>query len=107
MPFQIDIANVPNQSIEVELEQSRYTLRFFACFDCMAVDVSRDGVQLVTGARVVSGGLLIPAQYQFYGRGNFMILTANDDLPYYDQFGVTQSLFYFTAEEMAAAYGGT
>ncbi len=42
------------------------------------------------------------AASQYLEAGNFLFLTANYQLPYYTQFGTTQSLFYFTAEELDA-----
>lgn len=100
----VQLEAVPNQSFDVVLENVRYSFRFVACFDCMAVDISRDGVDVLRGARVVNGSLLIPSQYQYYGGGNFAIICSTDEIPYYDRFGITQFLIYYTADEMREAF---
>lgn len=103
MSLIVQLEAVPNQSFDVVLENVRYSFRFVACFDCMAVDIARDGVDIVRGARVVNGSLLIPSQYQYYNGGNFAIISSSEDIPYYDQFGITQFLIYYTADEMREA----
>lgn len=100
MSLQISLANIPNQQLSFEYGGDRYTLRLSACFGCMSCDVYINDALIVAGVRVVAGAPIIPAVYQFYGKGNFAILTDDDEIPYYDQFGTTQFLIFITPEEI-------
>lgn len=103
MPLQIPLAPIPNQSLDVVLENDAYTLRFTACIDGMSVDIRRNGVDVIVGSRLVAGEFLIPYPHQYYGKGNFTMVSGTDDIPYYDQFGVSQLLMYNTKAEIEAA----
>lgn len=96
----IQIEAIPNQSFDVTLEGQRYTIRLTTCYDFMAVDIYRNGLPVVIGSRVVNGGLMIPAKYQFFMAGNFAIISNDYEIPMYQRFGVSQFLMYFTALEM-------
>ena len=101
MSQQIELSAVPNQSFEANLEGVRYAITLRACADFMAVDISRDGVDVVRGQRCCAGSLLIPYRHQYEGHGNFTIITNDDELPWYESFVVSQFLIYFTADEIA------
>ena len=105
MSEQIQLSTIPNQSFDVVLEGANYTIRLVACFDCMAVDIRRNGVDIVIGQRLVAGSLIVPSAYQYAGFGNFILLTNDDEIPYYDQFGISQFLIYYTAADIEAANG--
>lgn len=96
----IPITQDPNQDLTVRLDDTRYGLRLEAVNGVMVVDVSIDGVTVLTGSRVLAGEPLIP--YKYLQEGNFILLTINDELPDYTQFGVTQSLVYLSPAELAA-----
>ena len=96
----IPLTQDPNQDLTVRLDNTRYGLRLKSTNGVMVVDVSIDGVTVLTGSRVLAGEPLIP--YEYIATGNFILLTVNDELPDYTQFGVTQSLVYMSPEEIAA-----
>lgn len=98
----IDIAQVPNQSFSVTLEGVRWDIRLKQATTSMIADLSADGVQVVSGQRIVAGTPIIPYQY-LAGDGNFLIMTENDDLPNWELFGVNQILIYATFDEISAA----
>lgn len=108
----VPITNVPNQSFSIQLEGIWYDFTFRMCATAigaspfylaptMAVDIVRDNVAIVTGQRCVANFWLIP--YRYLEQGNFFFVTDNDDLPDWNQFGITQFLMYATVEELAAA----
>lgn len=99
--FEIALTQEPNQSFSIVLDGSRFdiSLRDIGA-DLMAVTIARDGVTLLDGARLVAGTPLLP--YKYLETGNFIFLTQGDAYPYWTEFGVTQSLLYLTAEEVAA-----
>lgn len=96
----IPLQPVANQSFSVLLDGARYVLTFKEANGVMCADVVRDEVTLITGVRVTAMTPLLP--YDYMQRGNFVLLTENDDLPYYTQFGLTQSLVYVSDAEIAA-----
>ncbi len=58
----------------------------------MTFDISINDVLVVSGCRAVAGFPLLASKYQ--ENGNFVVLTANDDLPDYTKFGISQYLLY-------------
>ena len=97
----IPIAAVPNQALFVQLDGRAYTIALHSTgANVVAVDITRDDVRLVTGARVMPGAPLLPYRYQ--ESGNFVLVTDDGDLPDYQKFGATQFLTYVTADELDA-----
>lgn len=99
----IEIAAVPNQEFAVQLDDRFYVFALREANGVMAVSITRDGTPLISGARMLAGTPLLPYRYQ--EAGNFVVLTDDEALPYWDQFGVTQFLVYVTAAEIAALRG--
>lgn len=95
----IPITAVPNQSLSVQLDNLRYVLRIKEASGVMVADVERDSVTIITGTRVLAGELIIP--YHYLEVGNFIILTVNDELPDWRSFGVSQTLIYLEAADLA------
>lgn len=102
--IEVPLQPVANQSLTVTLEGSRYGLTLKETHGVMSLDVVRDEVELLRGHRVVAAAPLLPYRFLQDG-GNFVLLTENDELPYYAQFGFTQQLVYLTAAEVAALKG--
>lgn len=98
----IDIAQVPNQSFSVTIEGVRWDLFIKQANESMIMDVTADGVRLLSGQRVVAGTPIIPYQY-LVDDGNFLIMTENDELPNWQLFTVNQVLIYATFDEISAA----
>lgn len=96
----VPIENIPNQSASIQLDEVRYEFRFRDIGNMMSVDISIDDVVILEGQRVVGGFPLIPYKYLEGNGGNFIFLTELGDIVYWDQFGITQSLLYFSAEEL-------
>lgn len=96
----IPIESIANQSLSIQLDEVRYELRFRDIGNMMSVDISIDDELILEGFRVVGGFPLIPYKYLEGDGGNFIFLTDLGDIVYWDQFGITQSLMYFSAEEL-------
>lgn len=103
--MQIPLSAIPRQTFTIQLDGSTYNFSLYTIVGSMAVDLVRDGVEILSGTRVVAGYPVIP--YRYLELGNFVFLTANDDLPDYLQFGITQSLLYASAAELAALDAGS
>lgn len=65
----------------------------------MCADIVRDGRTLVQGQRIVADTPIIPYKY-LSTQGNFVILTQDDDLPWWESFGDTQQMVYVLPEEV-------
>lgn len=96
----VPLAATPNQAFTVTIDGVRWSLRLVDAERAMAVDVSRDGVLLLSGYRAVAGEPLIP--YRYLQTANFVFLTASDEMPEWSLFGVSQVLVYLSAGEVAA-----
>lgn len=69
----------------------------------MAADVARDDVTLIRGVRLVAGSPVLPyARLMGSGPGNFLLMTTDGALPWWEQFGVSQYLYYYTLAELQA-----
>jgi hypothetical protein len=96
----IPLAIVPNQSVSVTVDNTRYVIRVFSVVGVMAVDIERNAVSILKGSRALAGEPLIP--YAYLEEGNFIFVTVNDQLPDWREFGVSQQLVYLTAAEVEA-----
>lgn len=97
----INLQNIPNQRFSVFLDGNNWDIRIIATNGCMSVDITINGVVILTGARVVAGTPVIP--YKALMNGNLLFLTQNDALPNYTQFNNTQFLYYASIAELEAA----
>lgn len=96
----INLSAVPNQTFSVRVDGFFYEFTIKEANGIMAATISRDNELIVSGARICTGSALMP--YPFQQKGNFIITTENDELPYWDKFGVTQQLIYMSDAEIAA-----
>ena len=99
----VPILTQPNQTFSVNVDSNRYTLLIKEAGGCMVVSITRNDVVLIDSVRAVAGYPLIP--YLYIEDGNFIFTTENDALPYWDQFNISQNLYYVSAIEMAAIRG--
>lgn len=103
----VTIQALPNQEFSIQLGGFRYVITIKEANGVMVMSVVRDDVPVVSNVRLVSGSPVLPYEYQ--ERGNFVMTTDGDELPYYTAFGVTQFLVFLTPAELAelrAANGG-
>lgn len=99
----ITLQPLPNQSFSIQLGASRYDITLKEANGAMTASIARDGAPVVENVRLVAGSPVLP--YRYLEDGNFVLVTQDDDLPYYTAFGVTQFLTYLTADEVAALRG--
>jgi hypothetical protein len=103
--LEINLQAIPNQTFSITLDSNNYDIEINAATGCVGMSIVRNNIEVVTGMRVVAGFPVIP--YQYLEDGNFVFTTANDDLPDWEQFGITQTLVYVSAAELAAIRAGT
>lgn len=100
----IPIEQLPKQEFSIRLDDHRYVIAILETAGCMSVNIERDGVVIVSGARAVASFNLMPYQYQ--EAGNFAFFTLNDELPFWNLFNVSQQLIYATQAELEAIRNG-
>lgn len=98
----IELAQIPNLSFTITLEGIRWGVRIKQAVTSMIMDLSADGVVVVSGARLVAGSPVIPYAY-LQGDGNFMVLTELDEIPDWERFSIDQLLVYATFDEISAS----
>lgn len=111
----ITLSNIPNQSFSVSVDNNFYDLTIKqiagqntylngvfvgATNVIMACSITRNNVLIEEGSRIIQGIGLMPYQYQ--EQGNFVLVTANDEYADYQQFGISQFLYYLSNSELAA-----
>lgn len=101
----IELAATPNQSFSVTLDGNRWDFTIKQAVYCMVCDVSLNDEVILQGQRIVADTPLIPYEH-LQRSGNFVILTENEEMPFWDRFGVDQQMIYATADEVAAAQAG-
>lgn len=99
----IQLAPVANQQLTAQLDGVRYDITLKETRGCMSTTITADGVTLVSMSRVVAGTPLLPYPYQ--AKGNFVLLTEGDELPYFTAFGSTQTLVYVSPAEIEQLRG--
>lgn len=101
---EISIQAIPNQTLSVVLDQILFDIYIRLLSNgIMTATIYANSELLIENTRVVPGIGIIP--YRYLEQGNFALLTLNDDLPDYNQFGITQSLIYATEKELEALRG--
>lgn len=101
------LTNDLSQTFTSTIENDRYSLTVYAIPGGVCYDISRNEVVLIQGNRITPGEFMLPYYWQWAGHGNFLLLTQDNDLPDNTQFGVTQTLLYYTIAEMQAVWNGT
>lgn len=99
----IPIAALPNQTLTVNIDLTRFVLTLKMARGVLMADVAINGVTVLRGVRVLAGEMIIPYRYKEFG--NFILTTVDDALPEWAELGRTQLLFYFTPDEMGAIRG--
>lgn len=97
--LKIEIAPIPNQNLTFISDGYAWDISIKQTHGCMSVDMTCDNQVIVTGQRIIAGSLFLP-YYKQWRRGNFIIDTEYDELPYYEKFGVSQFLYYVSKAEL-------
>ncbi|MDX3877598.1 hypothetical protein [Achromobacter denitrificans] len=95
----IGLLAVPNQTFSATINGVLWELTIKAAVGTMLADVRRDGVDLVLGQRIVAEFPILPYRYLSH-QGNFAILTRDGELPWWEEFGRSQSLIYLEPVEV-------
>ena len=99
MPQGLPLQQTANQSFTTTLDGNLYEVSIRTCNGITTVSLTQNGLDIIDNAQAPSAGPIIPVQY--LEAGNFAFITANQQLPAYQQFGLSQSLLKFSASELA------
>jgi hypothetical protein len=97
--LQLPIQAIPNQEFQALLDGNSWDITIRSTNGVMSLTLMLNGATVIENIRCVAGSLVIPSQYE--ESGNFLFLTANNQLPDYTVFGTTQSFIYVSAAELA------
>jgi hypothetical protein len=103
--IRIQLQAIPNQATSIKLDGSFYDLLIKESGGVMVVSISRDNVKLIDSTRLLPATPILP--YTYIQSGNFFMLTDNDDIPDWQQFGISQYMIFAMAAEIEAAIAGT
>jgi hypothetical protein len=96
--LQLPIQPLPNQEFQAVLDGNAWDFTIRSTNGAMSITLVLNGSAVIENVRCVAGSLVIPSRYE--ESGNFLFLTANNQLPEYPQFGTTQSFVYVSAAEL-------
>lgn len=95
----IALQAIPNQEFSIILDNNNWNFNIRAANSVVAVTLSLNNNIVIQNTRAVANERIIPSIYE--EAGNFLFLTQNFQLPIYTQFGITQTLVYISAAELA------
>jgi len=97
----IPLSAIPNQELSAILDSNQWDISVRLVNDAIAVSLTLNNVVVVQNARAVAGMRIIQSMYQ--QNGNFAIISNNQTVPDYTQFGTTQFLVYTSPSELAVS----
>lgn len=95
----LPVSALPNQQFQAILDSNVWDITIRSTNGVMSVSLSLNNNIVIENARAVAGSFIIASEYE--EDGNFFFITTNQQLPDYTQFGVSQSLIYVSAQELA------
>lgn len=96
--LQLPIQALPNQEFQCVLDDNTWDFTIRVTNGVMSVSLSLNNTIVLQNSRAVAGYFIIP--YEYEESGNFFFVTANQQLPDYTLFGISQSLIYVSAAEL-------
>lgn len=97
----INLDAIPSQRFTATLGGNNYEIKIYSIDGNMSYDLSVNSVQIIAGFKMVNDILLLAYPHQEIN-GNILLQIAEDEIPDYRRFGLSQFLFYLTEEETAA-----
>jgi hypothetical protein len=96
----IPLLGIPRQEFTIVLDGIFFDITLQAVDDCMYATILANGAAVVKAQRCVAAFEILPYHYLEGTGGNFVFITANDDLPWWENFGTDQLLVYASAAEI-------
>lgn len=96
----IPLKALPNQSLSVVIDGTRWDLNIKVANSLMIADVYRDDVALILGTRILSGTPILPYEY-LMTKGNFLMVMDDESLSDWTKFETTQTLYFLSPDDIA------
>lgn len=96
----VPIEALPNQELSINIDGNRWTLRIKVGRLCMFADVYLNDAPVLLGQRIAVGTPVIPYEY-LATEGNFILIVDDEQLPDWQQFGISQFLLYASPGEIS------
>lgn len=96
----VPLQNLPNQELSIPLDNNQWDISLRSANGTIAATFTLNGIVLIENVRVVAGMRMLP--YKYLENGNFALITQSFEIPDYTKFGITQSLLYFSQDELNA-----
>ena len=103
MPSIVDLQPLRSQQVFVQLDNVQHELRVYQSGGGVAYDLTRENVVVLQGQRLIVNSPLIP--YGYLSNGNLILISTSDNLADYNEFGLTQTLMFFSGSELEAING--
>ncbi|MEY0026207.1 hypothetical protein AB7W40_19685 [Providencia rettgeri] len=87
----IPLNAVHNQRLRVSLADDEWEITIKVARNVMCCDIKRNDAILIQGIRAMPNQPLIPYGY-LSGNSNFAFITENDEYPWWEKFGQSQTL---------------
>lgn len=97
----IELQNIPNQIFNIVLNGVDYRIQVRTIQDLTFISVWRNGDVLFYNQVCVPNGYVDPYNY-ISENGKIFFRCLDNEYPNYRKFGITQWLYYLTAEEVKA-----
>jgi hypothetical protein len=99
----VPLQPIPNQEFQFVADGQQYDLTIRSNDDVMFMDVTVNGVDVMTQCLCLVNQMVLPYPYLEGLGGNFIFTTASGENPQYQNFGGPDVLLYATNAEMAQA----
>lgn len=96
---ELTVEPITNQSFSAVLNENLFTFRLCNRGGTVLIDITKNNVVVVSGARVVAGAPIVQPFSLLLGE-NFVVTTQAGALVDYHQFGITQFLFYVRFDDV-------
>jgi hypothetical protein len=96
--IEIDLAQIPNQSFSLQLNNVFYQITLRYVINLMTCTIKRNDQVIIENVRCQPNQKIIP--YNYLEDGNFAFLTVDNEYPIYTRFNVDQFLVYATQDEL-------
>ncbi|MDR0675643.1 MAG: hypothetical protein LBF97_01195 [Elusimicrobiota bacterium] len=97
--YEILLEVLPNQEINVMLDNVEYILTIQTIKDMTIISITRDNEIILTSQKCVPFILLINYKYLTKG-GNFIFDCQDSEYPFWTKFGEKHRLYYLSDEEL-------
>tara|TARA_R110000851_G_scaffold60415_6_gene139474 strand:- start:792 stop:1115 length:324 start_codon:yes stop_codon:yes gene_type:complete len=97
----ISIDAIPSQQFNTTLSGNNYSIKIYSIDGHMSYDLSINAVSIISGFKMVNDVPLLAYSHQEVS-GNILLQIAEDEIPDYTRFGLSQFLYYLTEDETTA-----